>query len=262
MGLGYRGTERRTSARSHITRAIRTIAGLSMPAVLTLAGCGGSDGDGGDTPTATGENTAPAADAVGTDGGQAQAPTPPLPCTQQRHMVTFDFAGTMTVQDELDVVTQWLAGDEPDPRPGAAEISQAYRERGYELLYLTASPPDLTVEGLPVPAAVEDWLTRHGFATGEGVRVHGYTGGGDNREAILSITEELLRLTAEDVRLDAGYTDDEDRVYPLASGGIPAERIYTLGPNAGAAGTTALANDDLVAHLPAVQDLPAVCTPG
>lgn len=251
--------ERRPLARFHITRMIRTTATVTSTAVLTFAGCGGGGGDD-DTPAAvsepSGTTTAGAANADAAPGSR--------PCSEERHMVVFDFAGVLTVeQDEGALVTEWLSGNPPEPQSGTPELSQAYRDRGYEILYLTAAPPDLVVDGLPVPTAVQEWLRSNGFAIDpDGTSVLGYTGTGDVAEAIVSITDELLRLASEDVQLDAGYTDDEQRVYPLASGGIPAERIYMIGPDAGAAGTTAIPDDDLQAHLATtVQELPPVCTP-
>lgn len=258
MGLGLRGIERRTLAYRHIARMVRTTATMTLPAVLALAGCGGGGGGEDETPAATAEPPE-----TTTAGAATDAPTGPRPCREDRHMVVFDFAGMLTLQDEAAVVNDWLNGDPPEPRPGAPELSQAYRERGYEILYLTAAPSDLMVDGLPVATAVQEWLGDNGFPTDpEGTSVLGYTGSGDVSAAILAITDELLRLASENVGLDAGYTDDEERVYPLASGGIPPERIYTIGPDAGAAGTTPLAGDDVQAHVGTVEELPPVCTPG
>lgn len=260
MGLGLPGVARRLLAYPHISRMVRTTATVTLPVVLTFAGCGGGGGDDEATPAATGEPAESAESATG--AGATEAAGLP-PCSEERHMVMFDFGGMMTMQEEGEIVTNWLNEQiPPDPRPGAPELTQAYRERGYEILYLTTAPPALTFDGLPVPAAAEEWLQTNGFAAGvEGTRVHGHSRQ-DLDAALLSITDELLRLSGEGVTMDASYTDDEDRVYPLAAGGIPAERIYMIGPDAGAAGTTAIPNDDLHAHLAtAVEELPPVCTP-
>jgi hypothetical protein len=174
-----------------------------------------------------------------------------------------DFAGFLTTDQEQ--WTDWIndASAEPDMRPGGPELSLAYRARGYEVLYVTTAPPNITIGGAPVPEAVEGWLQRNGFAIDGGTRVYGYTGTVDNANApVASITDELLRLSAEGVTGYAAYTDDEDKAYAFASGGVPQERLYTISPNAGVSGTTAIPDDDLVAHLAAVEALPPVCTTG
>lgn len=255
MGLGVPGVERRRAyAKTNVFRTVSATTVLLL-CLAPMAACGGGGGGDDGSPAATGErseDTAPSS-------SEAAATRP---CSEERHLVAFDFAGMLTVQEEGDVVGQWLNGQAPDPRPAAPELSHAYRERGYEILYVTAAPPDLIVDGEPAPVAVQRWLEDNGFATGEGTQVHGYTGSGDVSTAMLSITDELMRLSGNGVQPDAGYTDDPDRVYPFASGGIPAERIYTIGPDAGVAGTTPIPNDDLQAHLTEVEALPSVCTPG
>lgn len=41
-----------------------------------------------------------------------------------------------------------------------------------------------------------------------------------------------MGLGSTGARVDAGYTDNDYRVNAFAAGGIPPERIFTLGPNA------------------------------
>jgi hypothetical protein len=219
--------------------------------VTAIAACGGG-GEGSDEATPSSAN--PTEASTGT--------TVPPPCSQARHIVAMDFAGFLT--SSQDDWTDWINGiDEPEVRPGTPELTHAYRDRGYEILYVTTAPPNVTVDGAPVPEAVEGWLQDNGFATGGGTRVYGYTGSVDDQSApVASITDELLHLSADGVTSYAGYTDDEDKAYALASGGVPQERLYTISPNAGVSGTTAIPGDDLVAHRAVVDALPPVCTPG
>lgn len=259
MGLG-----------SKATAAAGLVLGLALP--VAACGTGGSEGD--DTPAATGEtpadqagNPANAGDTAnpgdsGTGAAPAAAGAPP-PCSQERHVVVIDVAGLLTVGDETQMWANWINGvTEPEVRPGGPELSQAYRERGYQVLYSITVPPSVLIDDQPPPVAVQLWLERNGFAADEDrTQVLGYTGDSIAiNDLAASITDELLRLDSTGARVDAGYTDNDYRVNAFAAGGIPPERIFTLGPNAATAGTTVIPNDDLFAHLPTVQALPPVCT--
>jgi hypothetical protein len=226
---------------------------LSLGVGLLAAACGGDGGD----------QSAPAA--TGPQRAVTEGSTPSTvlrPCAEERHVVAFDFAGMLTAA-QADW-TNWIQGvGEPEPRPGGVEVIEAYRARGYEILYITTSPPNVLIDDLPVPVAVEGWLQRHGYPLGEGTQVLGYTGNNPEPNApVLSITDELLRLAGEGVHRDAGYTENADKAYAYASGGIDPARIFMLGEEAGVAGTQVIADDDLVAHAASLQELPPVCDVG
>jgi hypothetical protein len=241
---------------------VAVLLGLSMLGALGACGGGGGDGSSGTSGPGEADDTAPAAPGEGAGGDQALAP-----CSEEHHLVVIDFAGTLTQGDQSDETymwADWINGTaEPEVRPGAPEVTHAYRQRGYELLYSITVPPTITIEGMPPPLAVQGWLERNGFATGDGTSVLGYNGDSIEIPALAaSITQELIRLADSGVRLDAAYTDNDYRVYAFTAGGIPEAQIYTLGPDAGLAGTTAIAGDDLVGHLDTVEALPPVCATG
>lgn len=248
MGLGARA-ERTERAR---LRVAPHVAGL-LALVLLAGACGGGGGDG--DSAASGEQQRTAAE-------EATSSTALQPCGENRHIVAFDFAGMLTASQEDWV--DWINGiAEPEPRAGGPEVIQAYRDRGYEILYVTTAPPNVLINDLPVPVAVEAWLEDHGFPLGEGTQVLGYTGNSTEPNApILSITDELLRLGGEGVSRDAGYTENADKAYAYASGGIDPAHIYMIGEEAGVAGTTAIPGDDLLAHVATVEELPEVCVAG
>jgi hypothetical protein len=182
------------------------------------------------------------------------------PCAQERHLVAFDIHGTVTTDEAA--LGSWLTdpSDEPEPRPGAAEVVAAYRERGYEILYTTGTPTNAMLGGEPAADALTGWLARHQFPTGEGTGLHTWDVAGDES---VELTDELLRLQGEGVSADAGYTNNDEDVHAYTLGGVPPERVFTLGTEAAEElGSSAIPADDLLAHLATVQALPKICESG
>jgi hypothetical protein len=211
---------------------------------------------------------APTACANGDDDSEVATPpldtgtTAPLgsttapPCAQSRHTVAFDFLGTLTPENDLAAAA--AADLQVAVRPGAADVATAYRDRGYEILYVTTAPADFPVDDQPFVDVLTMWLGRNGFPTGDGTRIWTWDSGGD---AIVAFVEELLRLQQADVTVDAGYTDDADKAHAMASGGVPAAGLWTLGAAAGTPGSTAVPNDNLLAHVATVERLGMICQP-
>jgi len=72
-----------------------------------------------------------AGDPGGTSSTESAAQTTPAlrPCSEDRHVVVFDFMGVL-IEGNLEVFLPWIAdGTVPATRPGARELVQAYRER-------------------------------------------------------------------------------------------------------------------------------------
>lgn len=234
----------------------RLVAALFAPlTLLTLAACGGGGGD--DPPAAAGDTTAP----------ESTEPTGTPACADVHHAIIVDFAGFLTDGTESDMWGAWIAGEaDPTPRPGTVDLTHAYRERGYEIVYVTTAPANLLIEGRPVPEAAGEWILANGYAWDEdGTRVIGYNGtNGQGPDAVLSITSELVRLANDDgLSHDMGYTDNADKAHAMTAGGVPVQRLYMIGAEAGSEGTAAIPEDDIAAHITQiVQPLPPVCTTG
>jgi hypothetical protein len=221
----------------------RTAAGLLPLGLLLGAGCGnGSSG--------------------GTEGGLAQTAEttePPSsglpPCAEARHIVVFDFFGFLSASDQD--LRQWLDDptDAPDVRPGTVETVSAFRSLGYEIAYLTTVPVNMTIGDVPIDDAIRTWLAQHGFPSGPGTTIMTWEAG----DAIIGITNQLLRFAGEDVSVDFGYTDNQDKAYAIITGGVPAENMYTIGSGAGTEGSVAIPEDDVIAHSHAVADFEKVC---
>jgi hypothetical protein len=212
-----------------------------LPLALAVAGCSGSGPD-----SASGGDVAETVEST----------TPPTPkCSESRHIAVFDYFGFLSMSDE-DLRT-WLddPADAPDPRPGAAATVSAYRSLGYEIAYLTTVPVNMMIGEQPIDDAIRTWLSTNGFPGGEGTTIMTWETG----DAIVGITNQLLRFAGQDISVDAGYTDNADKAYAIITGGVPADHMYTIGSGSGAQGSRAIPGDDVVAHAENVAALPKVC---
>ena len=165
--------------------------------------------------------------------------------------------GTLTPTD--GDLGDWLAdgGAPPDVRPGAAQLASAYRARGFEVLYITTVPGDVEVGGRPIADALAGWLDENGFPAGDGIHVWLWDG---NHTPMQGISDELGRLRDEGASVDAAYTDNEDKAFTLKSG-VPSDKVFTLGDEAGSTGTTPVPGDDLETHATEVTGLGQICRP-
>jgi hypothetical protein len=236
---------------------------IAAPILLTLVSCGGG-GDSGNNPfTNTDEE---AADTTETTSLQ--------PCSEARHLAVFDIIGLLTL-DGYEGITRWSEeGIYPEARPGTAETAQAYRQRGYEILYITTLPTTADLNGVPALDAMTAWLTEKGFPLDADVTRVWALDGTAGGKSWSNISNELLRLSGEGVSIDAGFTENSDKAYGLATGGVPTEGLFTLesmpvegvreqdtpdypvGPP-----TSPVPGDDFVALAAQIAQLPPVCQP-
>jgi phosphoserine phosphatase len=153
--------------------------------------------------------------------------------------VVFDIDGTLTT-DDMQVVLQILgqAADKPYVpvmRDGALDVVRTWADKGYLVVYLTGRPDAFT-------APTRDWLAAKGFPPGP-VRL-----AAESSEVLPSQhgvgaykTAWLKRWADEaDVRWAAAYGNAETDIYAYAQAGIPKDRTWIIGPNAGKEETGAL----------------------
>jgi hypothetical protein len=251
------------------SRQITSCLGVSASCLLLLAASCGS-GDESENPFAAGAG----AEAESTLPRDEEAPGL-QPCEGDRHVVAFDVAGLLMVESDPGVILNgWNTGEPPAFRPGTPEVAVAYRELGYEVIYMVGLPPNVTLGGAPAPQALEAWLGEHAYPTGVGVHYWFWDPAADGGTNVwTAISNELLRLAGEGASIDAGYTDNPERAYGMATGGVLPDRLFTLesipvegvvikdgfppGPR-----STPLAGDDFLAHLDAVEALGPVCLTG
>jgi hypothetical protein len=214
--------------------------------------CGGGGGDG-DTPLET---------AGATSTTTASETTLPA-CRDVNRAVVFVVFGGATSGANREA-SRWV--DDPDAgpvaRPGAASLASAYRDVGYEIEYVALLPSETLIGDRPVVDAVTVWLGLNSFPVGEGAQVWAPPGDG-TADPSVALIEELTRLGASGVQLDAGYAGSQDTVLPLISGGVPGDHVFTLGATEAASGTdvtsTPLSDDELAAHRAEVQGLDPIC---
>lgn len=216
---------------------------------MGVAACGSGGGD----------DPAP----VQTAGATTTDDTGPPPCREVDRAVVFNVFGGATAGAEGEVA-EWVDDPdaEPDARPQAAALVGAYRDVGYEVVYVAQLPAETLVGDQPVVDAVTVWLGLNDFPVGDGVRVWAPPGDGSGDPSV-ALIEELARVGAAGVEIDAGYAGDADSVFPLVSGGVPRDRVYLLGDDEAPTGTnvssTPLPDAALAAHVAEVRSLEPIC---
>jgi hypothetical protein len=231
------------------------VAALAAAGLLGVA-CGP---EGGDAPVPrAGASTASTAEEPEDGNGQPGALPP---CAEDRHGVVTDMDGTLTTS--VAELAAWLEDPTYDPavRPGAVELLRAWRARGYEIVYLTGRPADMTVGESPIADATSAWLDRHGFPTGEGTHLFVWDTGAVPKMEHFKL-KTLVDLDHEGLTIDYGYTDLGLDVIAYRTAGLPAERIFTIGEAVGERGTVPVAEPGWRAHRERdVDPLPPVCEP-
>jgi hypothetical protein len=217
------------------------VLGITLAvATLVASACSKGDDDGG----TMGTSAPPSSE---------QGSTTLAPCAENPHVAVFDIFGTLT-PDANDVIT-WINTEEPpDARPYAASVAAAYKQRGYQILYVTGLPSSTLLDGKPAPDALTEWLDNHDFPTGDGARIE-LTETGDFKT---EMSRDLTSLAGTGVKIDAAYTDnDSDLEVYILSG---AQQVYKLGAATTESRSTLVPNDDMQAQLKVVEALPAVCS--
>ena len=229
-------------------RALRAITAVVALGVAAVA-CG--DGGGGDDMP------------IETSGATTTDDTGLPSCREVGRAVVFSVFGGAT-SGAGGEAAGWVSDPdaEPEARPSAAAVASAYREVGYEIVYLALLPSETLIGDQPVVDAVTVWLGLNSFPVGEGVRVWAPPGDGSD-DLSVALIEELTRLGAAGVEIDAGYAGDQETVFPLVSGGVPSDRVFMVGdgdPTSGSnVSVTPLPTEDLAAHVTEVQALDPIC---
>jgi len=218
---------------------------------MGIVACGSGDGDEGGAPLET---------AGATTTGDTSLPS----CRDVDRAVVFSVFGGATSGEDGEAAS-WVddPDDEPTARPRAAGVASAYREVGYEIVYVALLPSETNIDGQPVVDAVTVWLGLNNFPVGEGVRVWAPPGDG-SADPSVALIEELARLGASGIEVDAGYAGDAETVFPLVSGGVPRDRVFMVGGGGEVASdsdvsSTPLPDEQLAAHAAEVKALEPIC---
>jgi len=230
-----------------------TTAGVRHTALIALlvaiaAGCG-NDSNAGNTPSA--ENQ------IEETAGATTLP----PCTTTRRAVAFEIVGALMAEDEG--FNAWVSDSAlvPRARPGAADLTNKYAAKGYEVIYFTLAPNNLPIGDILITDALNQWLDQGGFARGPRTRLFAPDPHHAGREDLpaIGISDELVRERSQGVVVEYAYGNSEDKILAFQTGGVAPENVFSLGEAAGTAGSAAVAGDDLVAHGATVDALPKVC---
>ena len=150
--------------------------------------------------------------------------------------VVFDIDGTLTT-DDGQVVKQLLGRVSgrrhvPAMRPGADAVVRAWAEAGYFPIYLTGRPQILRRD-------TEAWLRDKGFPAGA-LRTAATLGDVlPTSWGVARYKTEALRGWRDAARLEihAAYGNAETDIEAYREAGIPLDRTWIAGPEAGAEGT-------------------------
>lgn len=164
--------------------------------------------------------------------------------------IVFDIDGTLTISD-FEMIKDYLSLSRAAPYYYAQQVLEAYKEKGYELIFLTARPYWMA-------SVSRDWLTtilqQNSWPLKTRNTVFNPTGTARYKADYLTqlINEKKLNI----VRVYGNASTDIE-AYELA--GIPKKETFIIGPNAGNNGTNPIKDHyfnhyyDVVLPTPAAQ---------
>lgn len=222
----------------------KLLAAILLATVALGAACGEDD------PSDSGEE---ATETIDGEASSTTATTDLPACADAKQLVFLSFDGFLTMGgDEFDTWSASFPDYAMEPRPGAVELASAYHDSGYELVYATSGSSDLDINGTPYDDALAQWFEAAGFPYGERARVL-YDASGT------TVTDELLSWSTRGGTAHTAYTNMTEDIARLRAGGMPKDRIYTLGDASGVDDTVAIPSEDLSAHLTSMGEPETIC---
>lgn len=156
-----------------------------------------------------------------------------------RDAVLFDIDGTLTIND-FEAAADYLGVKTATPYYYAAEVVNTYRQKGYQIIYLTARPYWVTKDG-------REWLNTQRIGPWH-YHSNPYSAGPipPNTQQFKTDYIRHLRNTVglNTIRAYGNATTD---IGAYADAGIPKAETYIIGPNAGQQGTKAI-NGEYAGH--------------
>lgn len=152
-----------------------------------------------------------------------------------REAVLFDIDGTLTLSDG-EAYADYAGVRRATPYEQAAQTVQAYRDKGYRILYLTARPYWVTRDG-------RDWLSEQGLPAWH-YRTKMY-GGFPTRRGTVAHKADYIRYLREEVGLNIvrAYGNAATDITAYAEAGLPKQETWIIGEHAGKEQTQALQGD-------------------
>lgn len=146
-----------------------------------------------------------------------------------RDAVLFDIDGTLTIND-FEAYADYVGIKTATPYYYAPQVVNAYREKGYQVIFLTARPYWVTKDGL-------EWLNIQKIGQWH-YHSNPYSSGPipPNTQQFKTDYVRHLRNTVG-LNIVRAYGNASTDIAAYADGGIPKASTYIIGPNAGASGT-------------------------
>lgn len=154
----------------------------------------------------------------------------------QENFVVFDIDGTLTLSDgevTREYIDEYFFEDyKAKAYEGAVQVVNYYKNRGYNIIYLTARPYWLS-------DISSKWLIEKGFPIGT---VHTREEAVPKESGDVYKRNYLNSLKEKHVAIHAAYGNAMTDIYAYKAVGISLDKIYIIGENAGKDGTTPVSN--------------------
>lgn len=153
--------------------------------------------------------------------------------------IVFDIDETLTLSD-LEQVEDYLGIEQATPRGGASDMVQAYKDLGYQIIYITArvywyakgTRRWLRSQNIP------QWSLKTSFS---------------NSTSLLHTTDYkrdyINAIKAEGIEVVRAYGNASTDIEAFLQAGIDPDEIYIIGDNAGNQGTQPIWEPDYYNHL-------------
>ncbi|MAC27282.1 MAG: hypothetical protein CMN31_03790 [Sandaracinus sp.] len=156
----------------------------------------------------------------------------------------YELAGSPLTREQWLLTLDQVLEEDAVIRPGAVDVAREWEARGATPVYLTGRP--YLYDGM-----TRRWLDAHALPAGPLILVQ------DVRDSLPARVDgykagHLEALQARGLAIEAAYGNAHTDICAYAEAGVPAERTFIVGPNAGAACGEAPATqavEDYGAHL-------------
>ncbi len=168
-----------------------------------------------------------------------------------RKAVLFDIDGTLTIND-FEAYADYVGVKTAQAYYYAPETVRAYRDKGYQLVFLTARPYWVTKDG-------REWFVTQNLPQWH-YRSNPY-GDGPIPPNTVAHKQGYIQYLREHVGLDIvrAYGNASTDIEAYAGAGLPKAETWIIGKNAGNNGTQAISGDYSYHFSTVVQNTPAAC---
>ena len=155
--------------------------------------------------------------------------------SDKRKAVLFDIDGTLTLND-FESVGDYLGVDKADPHYYAKETVLAYKDKGYQIIYLTGRPYWVGKDS-------REWFDYMAMPQGQ-LHTNPYGDGPIPGNTQAYKTEYLNKIINDSsIEIVRAYGNATTDIAAYADAGISVDETYIIGENAGMDGTQAVYGD-------------------